>query len=226
MKRYQKIILAGEDNTCETIMAEAILKQIAGDRELEIVSRGLVVLLPEPVNPHAVKVLEEHNLKPAKLYSEELQLTDLTKETLILALREAQMDKIITSMEPVCDIATLRGFVGYAGEPVKPMGDIENYHKAFEHLDLLIKAAAQKIFEPIDEERRQAEPLRPLSLAQVKKVVAQKENAAQEMEKFDKEVQKEIQALEAEYREVVEKTAVRQAAKEAAELASQRQKPQ
>lgn len=174
MKRYQKIILAGEDNTCETIMAEAILKQIAGDRPLEIISRGLVVLLPEPVNPNAVNVLKEHNLKPAKQYSEELQKTDLTEDTLLLVLREAQIDKIITTMEPVCDIAALRGFIGYAGDPVKPIGNMENYRKAFEHLDLLIKAAAQQIFEPIDAERRKADSLKPLSLAQVKKVVAEK----------------------------------------------------
>ena len=66
MKRYRKVILAGADNTCESIMAEAIFRNIAGKRPLDIISRGLVVLFPEPVNPKAIAVLEENHLQASK----------------------------------------------------------------------------------------------------------------------------------------------------------------
>ena len=223
-KRYHKIILAGEDNICESIMAEAILKNVAADRPLEIISRGLVVLFPEPVNPKAVEVLEANHLKASKSYSEELTIHDITEETLILTLKESQAQKIVATMDPACDVATLRGFVGYKGDPVTPSGDISNYQDAFEHLDLLVKAAAQIIFEPID--RELVKETKPLSIEDVEKVVQQV---------FEESVQKTLgedvltveaaaeqvklqheKELEEEYRLVVEKTAAREAAREAA----------
>lgn len=227
-KRYHKIILAGEDNICESIMAEAILKNVAADRPLEIISRGLVVLFPEPVNPKVLEVLGANHLKASKSYSEELTINDITEQTLILTLKESQAQKIVATMDPACDVATLRGFVGYKGDPVTPSGDMSNYQAAFEHLDLLVKAAAQIIFEPIDEEVAR-EP-KPLSMEDVAKVVQQvfeesvqetlgadavTVEAAAEKMKIQQKIQHEKE-LEEEYRRVVEKTAAREAAREAA----------
>ncbi len=225
VKCYRKVILAGADNTCESIMAEAIFKNIAGDRPLEIVSRGLVVLFPEPVNPKAVAVLEENHLQASKNYSEELTADDITKDTLILALREAQVQKIVASMDPACDIATLRGFVGYKGDTETPSGDLSNYQDAFENLDLLVKAAAQLIFEPIDE-KIASEP-KPLSLKEVERVVQQvfeesvQETMGEEADMISEKLkQQHEKEMEEEYRRVVEKTAAREAAREAAKEAA------
>ncbi|MDD7390271.1 MAG: hypothetical protein PUG60_11610 [Lachnospiraceae bacterium] len=221
MKRYRKIILAGADNTCESIMAEAIFKNIAGDRPLEIISRGLVVLFPEPVNPKAAAVLQENHLQAFKNYSEKLTIDDITEDTLILALREAQAQKILNTLDPACDVATLRGFVGYKGDTETPSGDMSNYQDAFENLDLLVKAAAQLIFEPIDEEL--ANEPKPLSMAEVERVVQQVfEESVQETLGEDADAvsqklkEKHEKELEEEYRRVVEKTAAREAAREAA----------
>lgn len=221
MKRYRRVVLAGADNVCESIMAEAILKNIVGERPLEVLSRGLVVLFPEPLNPKAVATLEANHLTAAKNYSEELKAEDMTPDTLVLTLKESQAQKIISSMNPDCDVATLRGFVGYKGDPVTPSGDMENYQLAFEHLDLLVKAAAQLIFEPIDEEL--AKEPKPLTSEDVEKVVQQVfEESVQETLGSEagvleeKKKQQQEKALEAEYLEVVEKTAAREAAREAA----------
>lgn len=226
-KRYHKIILTGEDNICESIMAEAILKNVAADRPLEIISRGLVVLFLEPVNPKVVEILEANHLNASKSYSEELSINDVTEQTLILTMKESQAQKILATMDPACDVATLRGFVGYKGDTVTPSGDIANYQAAFEHLDLLVKAAAQMIFEPIDA-ALDREP-KPLSKEDVAKVVQQVfEESVQETlgvdavtveaaaEKVKIQHEKE---LEEEYRRVVEKTAAREAAREAAKEA-------
>lgn len=226
-KRYRKIILTGEDNICESIMAEAILKSVAADRPLEIISRGLVVLFPEPVNPKAIEVLEKNHLMASKSYSEELSINDVTEDTLILTLKESQAQKIISTMDPACDVATLRGFVGYKGDPVTPSGDLSNYQLAFEHLDLLVKAAAQLIFEPID--RELAKEPKALSIEEVEKVVQQvfEESvhetlgeAAQVMEAAAEKIKiQHEKELQEEYRRVVEKTAAREAAREAAKEA-------
>ena len=102
-----------------------------------------------------------------------------------------------------------------------PSGNMENYQLAFEHLDLLVKAAAQLIFEPIDEEL--AKEPRPLTSEDVEKVVQQVfEESVQETLGSEagvleeKKKQQQEKALEAEYLEVVEKTAAREAAREAA----------
>lgn len=223
-KRYRKVILAGEDNICESIMAEAILKSVAAGRPLEIISRGLVVLFPEPINPKAAQILEQNHLTPSKSYSEELTPDDITEDTLILTLKESQAHKILAGMELGCDVATLRGFVGYKGDPVTPSGDLSCYQDAFEHLDLLVKAAAQIIFEPIDQEL--ANEPKPLSKAEVERVVQQvfeetvQESMAEDVETV-KAVTKQLKLqhekeLEEEYLRVVEKTAAREAAREAA----------
>ena len=51
MKRYDKLIFVSNGDTCRGPMAEAILKSKYLLEELEIESKGLVVLFPEPVNP-------------------------------------------------------------------------------------------------------------------------------------------------------------------------------
>ena len=221
VKRYRKVILAGADNTCESVMAEAIFKNIAGERPLEIISRGLVVLFPEPVNPKADAVLQANHLQASKNYSEKLTIDDITEDTLILALREAQAQKILNTLDPACDVSTLRGFVGYKGDTETPSGDLSNYQDAFENLDLLVKAAAQLIFEPIDDEL--AKEPKPLSMAEVERVVQQVfEESVQETlgsgaNTVSQELkQKHEKELEEEYMRVVEKTAAREAAREAA----------
>ncbi|MCI7099161.1 MAG: hypothetical protein MR966_09730 [Lachnospiraceae bacterium] len=221
VKRYRKVILAGADNTCESVMAEAIFKNIAGERPLEIISRGLVVLFPEPVNPKADAVLQANHLQASKNYSEKLTIDDITEDTLILALRETQVQKILNTLDPACDVSTLRGFVGYKGDTETPSGDLSNYQDAFENLDLLVKAAAQLIFEPIDDEL--AKEPKSLSMAEVERVVQQvfeesvQETMGSEMDTVSQELkQKHEKELEEEYMRVVEKTAAREAAREAA----------
>lgn len=221
VKRYRKVILAGADNTCESVMAEAIFKNIAGERPLEIISRGLVVLFPEPVNPKADAVLQANHLQASKNYSEKLTIDDITEDTLILALRETQVQKILNTLDPACDVSTLRGFVGYKGDTETPSGDLSNYQDAFENLDLLVKAAAQLIFEPIDDEL--AKEPKSLSMAEVERVVQQvfeesvQETMVSEMDTVSQELkQKHEKELEEEYMRVVEKTAAREAAREAA----------
>jgi len=59
---YRKIIIVGENNIGRSFMAECILRGILQKRNcqnIEVVSRGLVVLFSEPVAPGAAKILRE-----------------------------------------------------------------------------------------------------------------------------------------------------------------------
>ena len=224
-KPFQKVIIVGQANTCNSVMAEAIMKKIAGNRKLEIISRGLVVLFPEPINPRALDIMEAHHLPELKGYSEELSAEDLTEGSLVLTMTGGQLEKVknlIRQSGAACSAATLRDFVGYQGDVPDPAGDPSEYQKSYEHLDLLVKAAAQKIFEPLDEEAGKAkttiseeeieqtvqqlmeETLREAGQIETAADIAQKQKLRQEKE------------LEEEYLSVVRKTAERTAAREAA----------
>ena len=53
MIRYKKVIFVDTSDNCRAPMAELILKRKFLTNPLEIQSRGLVVLFPEPLNPKA-----------------------------------------------------------------------------------------------------------------------------------------------------------------------------
>ena len=57
MVRYKKVIFVDTSDNCRAPMAELILKRKFLTNPLEIQSRGLVVLFPEPLNPKAEAVL-------------------------------------------------------------------------------------------------------------------------------------------------------------------------
>ena len=60
---YRKIVIIGENNLCRSFMAEVTLKGLIKKKnitDIEVISRGLVVLFSEPVSPMAVEILGRH----------------------------------------------------------------------------------------------------------------------------------------------------------------------
>ncbi|KIR02339.1 Low molecular weight phosphotyrosine protein phosphatase [Lachnospiraceae bacterium TWA4] len=151
MDSYKKIIFVCSDNTCRGIVAEAILKSLEYPKELEVCSRGTVVLIPEPMNPKAVAILKSHDLSPSKEYSEELTQDDLTEQTLILTMEGAQSAQILKQYPSyfesgVIEISTLRNFVGQEGDIAEVSGSLADYGMFYEHIDLLVKIMLEKMF--------------------------------------------------------------------------------
>ena len=62
MNRYQKVIFVSTGGTCRSILAKAIYRNINTNEELQIESRGLVVLFEEPVNPKAVAIAKSKGI--------------------------------------------------------------------------------------------------------------------------------------------------------------------
>ena len=93
MKEYKKLIFVDTDNTCRSIMAEAVMKAICKNKPITVCSRGLVVLFPEPINPKATAILKGDGLVPAKTCTEELLPGDLTEGTLVLTMTAKEKKK-------------------------------------------------------------------------------------------------------------------------------------
>ena len=93
--KYQKIIFVCTSNTSRSAMAERIFKSLETNSDIQVLSRGLVVLFPEPVNPKAAIVMENHNLPISDHNAVLLSTEDIEEETLILTMNQQQRDKVI-----------------------------------------------------------------------------------------------------------------------------------
>lgn len=147
MPKYKKVIFVCTDNTCRSIMAEAVMNSVNQKRKVEVLSRGLVVLFPEPMNPKAVAILKSYQMKPAKESSEALTPQDLTAETLILTMTEYECQQVREQLAEAQNVYTIGDFVGKPGDIEEPHGGtLAEYGACYEYIDFMVKVAAEIIF--------------------------------------------------------------------------------
>ena len=144
--KYKRVIFVSADNTCLGPAAESVFNRIVGDREIEAVSRGVVVLFPEPMNAKMVSVMQSHGLELPKEFSEPLTVMDITEDTLLLAMCDQDV-LLIREMFPDAKVYKFRNFVGEKGDVEVPLGgSLADYEVCYEHIDLLTKMATEKLF--------------------------------------------------------------------------------
>ena len=101
---YRKIIIVGENNIGRSFMAECILRGILQKRNcqnIEVVSRGLVVLFSEPVAPGAAKILREKGYRIEDFRSSQLTDEDLASADLVLAITKGLAEEIKESFDDI-----------------------------------------------------------------------------------------------------------------------------
>ena len=94
MKRFDRLIFVSNSDTCRAPMAKGIMRSKYLLSDLEVDSRGLVVLFPEPVNPKVEAVMEKHNQSLKDHTAEALRESDFDERTLILAVDEENQRKV------------------------------------------------------------------------------------------------------------------------------------
>lgn len=142
MKKYKKIIFVCDSGTARAPMAEAIMKEYMIKYPLEIESRGLVVLFPEPLNQKAEAVLISNGINAENQMSRQLEQEDLAPEHLIIAMEEEQKQKIIENYEipEKMDLAVLNELTGDELEIINPYGGtLQSYGLCYETLNKTIK---------------------------------------------------------------------------------------
>ena len=148
MKKYNKLIFVCTGNTCRSPMAATIFNSMETNSDIEVLSRGLVVLFSEPSNPRADTVLKSHNLDLKDHKSQDLKNSDITEETLILTMTEKQKENIIEHFENTEDVFTIKEFVGESGDVEDPYGgSLIEYEECYAELSLLIKKLVYKLDE-------------------------------------------------------------------------------
>ena len=141
MKKYDKLIFVSNSDTCRGPMAEAILKSKFLLSELEVESRGLVVLFPEPVNQKAEAILASHGLTMKDHTAKMLEQEDFDERTLILVMEDALKQRIFQEHENVQNTWQLSEYIKEETDVTEPVGgSLADYGACYELLDSMISS--------------------------------------------------------------------------------------
>ena len=141
MKKYDRLIFVSNSDTCRGPMAEAILKSNFLLSELEVESRGLVVLFPEPVNQKAEAILASHGLTMKDHTAKMLEQEDFDERTLILVMEDALEQRIFQEHENVQNTWQLSEYIKEETDVTEPVGgSLADYGACYELLDSMISS--------------------------------------------------------------------------------------
>lgn len=138
---YNRVIFVSKENITLSPMAEWLFKSILMDKDKEILSRGLVVLFPEPRNMKVTDILISHSIPCEEQISQEFVLEEVTEQTLIITMNFVEKVKVLEEFGIDKNVYTIKEFAGEDGEVIAPHGGDENAYEAsyVEMKDLLYK---------------------------------------------------------------------------------------
>ncbi len=146
MNRYQKVIFVSTGGTCRSILAKAIYRNINTNEDLQIESRGLVVLFEEPVNPKAVALAKSKGISIEDEKSEQLTMDDFGDDILVLVMTDLLKKKVYDEFENAVNVYSIREFAGEAIDVEAAYGgELTEYGSQFKYLEKLITIVKDKI---------------------------------------------------------------------------------
>ena len=155
MKKYNKVIFLDEDNTRLSPITEVLFKQKlkeAGKDDLFVCSRGLVVLFPEPVNQKVTRISIAYGLDLSEYHAIELKESDLSADTLTLAMDIACKDMAYEKFPTASNIYTLKEFLGSSGDLKLPLGGtVDEYATIVEIISGLLDLLIEKLYNEDEE---------------------------------------------------------------------------
>lgn len=142
---WDKVIFVCKSDTCRAPMAAALLRECSLKGEIDIISRGLVVLFPEPLNQKAAAVLISNGINMDNYMSEQLTAEDVDDHTLVLVMEEKHIPQVLAIIgeEKLPQVQVLTTLVGEELEIMDPYGaPLPSYGLCYESLSKTIKKFA------------------------------------------------------------------------------------
>lgn len=142
---WDKVIFVCKSDTCRAPMAAELLRECSLKREVDIESRGLVVLFPEPLNQKVSAVLISNGINLEGYMSRQLTAEDVDAHTLVLVMEEKHISPVlaIVGEDKLSQVQVLTTLVGEELEIMDPYGaPLPSYGLCFESLSKTIKKLA------------------------------------------------------------------------------------
>lgn len=114
--------------------------------DIEVASKGLVVLFSEPVAPRAARLLREEGYRIEEFRSSQLTEEDLLSADLVLTLTRELAEQIKETFSVQASCMSIGTFIDIEEEiPEVTEEDPETYQKCFNTLEQLMEAVADRI---------------------------------------------------------------------------------
>lgn len=136
MRGYDKVIFICTGNTFCSPVAEAVYKSMAPTWLPPAISRGIVVLFSEPINPKVNVLLSGHDIEISNhKCSVMLDKNEITPETLLITMTFSEKVKLMEDFEIEHNVYTLGEFIEEDTDITNPYGaEEELYEKFFEEV--------------------------------------------------------------------------------------------
>lgn len=149
-QKYRRIIFVSSGDSCRGPMAAEILRHQKLRQEYEILSRGMVVLFPEPANQKAEAIMKSHQMTLEDHEAKPFVQEELDDETLVLTFEESQKWKIVMDYEHVKHVYTLNEFLDDERQVTSAHGQpLVVYGKNYELICELVEKLADKLNEEV-----------------------------------------------------------------------------
>lgn len=139
----KKIIIVSTNNTCRSFIAESVLRQYlkeANQEDVEVISRGLVVLFPEPVHAKAADMVRNSGIEIVDFQSAQLLQEEVEQSDLILTMTEDEKEKLMEEYHGYKEVATINEYARVEGAVIDPYGmEDADYERCFMQIVQLIK---------------------------------------------------------------------------------------
>lgn len=136
---YSKLIFVDADGTCRSAMSSIIMKRKFLLTPVEVESRGLVVLFPEPLDAKACAALQKSGYDAEDFQAQQLEQTDIADDVLLLTMEEKQKQRIWEQFEYARNVYTLAEFIHYTGDILPLYGEpLESYEEWVQTMDKLL----------------------------------------------------------------------------------------
>lgn len=158
MKRFSQIIFLCTTNTFLSPVAEGIYRKNSHDGMPQAISRGLVVLFEEPINPKCNVLLTQSGFHiSGHGQARQLVSEDLKEDSLVLTMTLSEKVKLIEEFGYEDNVYTIGEFVGRDKDISGPVED-DAYKECFDELVIRVNLAIQKIEELYGQENEEAQP--------------------------------------------------------------------